>query len=320
MPNNFSYDTSSNFGNKASITNIYIGEVIRNDDPSDMGRIKVKINGLDKSVEKNNTDELPWCFPMIPKYLGIIPQLKESVMIFMFGSESKFENRLYIGPIISQPQNLNFDPYHFSALAGFTFGAQEPGISPSRLPKLKGVYANKNHIVLQGRENTDIIFKDNELLLRAGKFIKESDKDLNITFNTINPAFIQIRNDVNITNKNNKNNKPEKITVTNIVSNKINLLTHKDGSPRFNLSDQDMQITDEELAKILETAHQLGFGDIQLEYLKLLKDAFLNHVHNGSGSNPTDLTGSGNKLSVETFKNKADALEAQMLSKNIRIN
>jgi hypothetical protein len=51
-----------------------------------------------------------------------------------------------------------------------------------------------------------------------------------------------------------------------------------------------------------------------------MKEALFNHVHNGSGNAPTDLTTDGNKQSVAAFKAKADDLEKSMLSKNIRIN
>ena len=105
-----------------------------------------------------------------------------------------------------------------------------------------------------------------------------------------------------------------------MVASKINLITHANGNPRFNVTNQDNLISDDDLAKILAEAHQLPFGDILLQYLRLLKDAFLAHVHNGSGNTPTDLTISGNKQSVAIFKTKADALENSMLSANIRIN
>jgi hypothetical protein len=51
---------------------------------------------------------------------------------------------------------------------------------------------------------------------------------------------------------------------------KINL-THENGSPRFNLTNQDNLISDSELDKMLSEAHQLPFGDVLLEYLRLLK-------------------------------------------------
>ena len=73
------------------------------------------------------------------------------------------------------------------------------------------------------------------------------------------------------------------------------------------------------MANILANAHPLPFGDVLIQYLKLLKDAFLSHVHNGSGNKPTDLT-TGDKLALSIFKSKAEDLENAMLSANIKIN
>jgi hypothetical protein len=98
------------------------------------------------------------------------------------------------------------------------------------------------------------------------------------------------------------------------------LITHENGSPRFNVTNQDNLISDDELSRILSEAHQVPFGDILLEYLILMKEALFYHVHNGNGNQATDLTISGNKQSLATFKAKADELEKSMLSKNIRIN
>ena len=61
------------------------------------------------------------------------------------------------------------------------------------------------------------------------------------------------------------------------------------------------------------------YGDLLLEYLILLREAFSSHVHNNQGtSSPTDNTLIGN--SVDTFNKKAVDLEKRMLAKNFRIN
>jgi hypothetical protein len=47
-------------------------------------------------------------------------------------------------------------------------------------------------------------------------------------------------------------------------------------------------ISDSELKNIIIEidggAHRLPFGDVLLEYLKLLKEALFSHVHNGNGN------------------------------------
>lgn len=331
MSNKYSLPGTNKFDFKTKIKDIFIGEVVSTDDPNDMGRIKIRIKGEDDSLVDA---DLPYAFPMIPKFLGITPQVKEAVLVFVWDKETTNSDRLFIGPIISQPQNLGFDPLYYSALAGFSFGSQNPSLAPSNVPSAKGVYADKKDFAIQGRGNNDIIFKDSEILIRSGKFVKKVNKKINpnnprqnpnetntldFEFNAVNPGYIQIKYDA--VTKRGTNNKPdEKGTITNIISSKINLLTHSGGNPRFNLANQDNLISDEEMLTILSTAHQVPFGDILLQYLKLLKDAFLNHVHNGNGNNPTDLIGDGMKLSVDTFRKNAEALESQMLSNNIRIN
>ncbi len=313
------YDTMDRF------RNLEIGEVISIADPNVLGRIKVRIKG---SRARGGDDglqdkELPWCLPMMTKFISVQPKIGESVFIFTFSRTQQFVDRVYIGPIISQSQNLSYDPY-ITSLAGFSFGSVAPNVAIDTIPQLKGIFPKPEDISIQGRYNTDITQKRNEIVIRAGKFESvpvSNENPYPFTFNKKTQAYIQLKNDVVVVPSNDESNTPQQRgSVINAVASKINLLTHKDGSPIFNLTNQDNLISDTELTKILNEAHQLPFGDVLLEYLRLIKDFAFNHVHNGSGNSATDLTGSGNKQSVATFKAKADELEQKMLSKNIRIN
>lgn len=312
------------YDNANKVNNVDIGEVISVTDPNYLGRIKVRIKGPrnrggDDGILDNN---LPWAFPLIPKHLSTQPKVGEAVFILTFNKDKKHVDRLYLGPIISQPQQLNYDPLYVSAIRGFSFASESPSVSVATIPQIKGVFPDPEDVSLQGRYNTDITQKNNEIVIRAGKFNvtkPDNNNPFPFTFNAKTQGYIQIKNDA-IINPKTDTAEAEKGTVTNIVSSKINLITHKDGSPRFNVTNQDNLISDEELARILEEAHQMVFGDILLEYLKLLKDALLYHVHNGHGNMATDLTASGNKQAVADFKKKAEDLEKAMLSKNIRIN
>jgi len=312
------------YDNANKVNNVDIGEVISVTDPNYLGRIKVRIKGPrnrggDDGILDNN---LPWAFPLIPKHLSTQPKVGEAVFILTFNKDKKHVDRLYLGPIISQPQQLNYDPLYVSAIRGFSFASESPSVSVATIPQIKGVFPDPEDVSLQGRYNTDITQKNNEIVIRAGKFNvtkPDNNNPFPFTFNAKTQGYIQIKNDA-IINPKTDTAEAEKGTVTNIVSSKINLITHKDGSPRFNVTNQDNLISDDELARILEEAHQMVFGDILLEYLKLLKDALLYHVHNGHGNMATDLTASGNKQAVADFKKKAEDLEKAMLSKNIRIN
>jgi hypothetical protein len=277
-----------------------------------LGRIKVYIKGpIATGGDADRTDsELPWCFPLLPKHLQVQPKVGEVVMILTFSDQQQHADRLYIGPIISQLPLLEKDPYLYSALNGFTFALSSPTVNPSQIAELNGVFPKPDDISIQGRYNTDITQKKNEIVIRAGKFVESTPNTNNpysFKYNPTTQAYIQLKNDV-VTDPTTNQQTALRGTVANIVANKINLITHKDGSPRFNITDPDVLITDDELNKILVDAHQIPFGDVLLEYLKLFKEAFLYHVHNGSGNRPTDLTVSGNKQAVEVFKLKAEIL------------
>lgn len=301
---------------------IEIAEVISVDDPYHMGRIKVRIKGPASTGGDDGTvdADLPWCFPLLPKTFSSTPKPKEAVFVMFFSKYREFADRLYIGPIISQPDKLNNDPYYNTALRGFTFASVQPDTTVDRIPELKGVFPNVNDVTIQGRFNTEITQKYNEVVIRAGKFeVNPNSKPYGITFNNKTQAYLQFKNDVVIKPKT-ANSEAKLGTVSNLVANKINLITHEDGNPRFDVLNQDDLISDETLALILKNAHPLGYGDLILEYLILLKNAVLYHVHNGVGNSATDLTTSGNQQTIASLKAKADDLEKRMLSKNIRIN
>lgn len=303
---------------------IQIGVVVSIDDPESLGRIKVKIPGQSAKGGDDGVaiNDIPWSYPMTPKFFTSTPIVGEGVFVLIYDKQKTHSDRLYFGPIISQLNKLNFDSVGSTALNSFTFATTTPNVDFNRVPALKGVFPSAEDIAIQGRYNTDLIFKRNEALIRAGKFEVSKPNDNNpfdFQFNAITQGYIQIKNDVGLTRPK-ENQTQEMGTVTNIVSNKINLLTHKDGYPRFNLTNQDNLISDEELLNILDTAHPLPFGDLLIEYLKLLKNAVINHVHSSNGTPATDLISGGATQDVLKFKTLAEDLENRMLSKNIRIN
>ena len=170
-------DYYKNSTNRRTIPIIRIGKVVYNIDPNRAGIIKVSIPGIDKL---ESDDNLINCVPLLPKYLSIMPEVGESVFVFQYEDQegnptSKFHNkRFWIGPIISQPTRLAYDP-----------AEQSNAILPDGWTQLKdpnieeGAYGNKKDIVLQGRYNTDIIQKDREIWLRAGKFQEGANNKFN---------------------------------------------------------------------------------------------------------------------------------------------
>ena len=303
------------------------------EDEFGMGRIKVRVNGNHAVGGDGDTltKDLPWAFPLLPKHLSTIPKVGEVVWIFILGKKSQHADRLYIGPITSQLDKLNADRFSAATpLRPFTFGQLTPGASvltdettKKQIPELIGVFPKADEISIQGRYNTDITQKKNEIVIRAGKFEDATTNEFKIAFNFKTQGFIQIINDTRVVTTEETNNLDaaefDKFfgSMTNIVSNKINLISHN-GTPKFNLN-QETLLSDSEMLRILDEAHQLPFGDVLLEYLRLLKEAIFSHVHNGNGNPATDLTATDG-AAVAALKSQADDLEKRMLSKNIRIN
>tara|TARA_R110000868_G_scaffold203969_9_gene451975 strand:- start:2849 stop:3823 length:975 start_codon:yes stop_codon:yes gene_type:complete len=275
---------------------------------SDPHVIRVRVEGA--SWDKNKNDaELTNCYPLLPAHLNVVPKVGEAVFIFTFDDDTKFADRFYMGPIISSPLTLQKDTIDKTALSSLSISPLLPNVDVDTITDAKGVFPAVSDIALQGRRNADVILKENQALIRAG----QHDLNDNKIFNKTNPAYIQLRFNAPI--KKGENNKPaETGSVTNIVANKINLLTHKGGAPRFVLADNEYNITDEELLNILNTAHPIAFGDTLLVYLKKLELALANHVHRFPGLKWTAVDGE------DYIKQYLEFPTETILSKNIMAN
>lgn len=292
------YGPNSIFEGGVKFDNISIGLVTSIADENDGNRIKIRIKGIDDALSDK---DLPHAFPLLPKFINILPVVGESVFVFSISTENKQSNRLWLGPIISQPQKLKFDSHFYSSTSLLPGAVGSPEKAPSTIPDAKGVYPKKNEIALQGRDNTDIIFKPNQITIRAGKF----EIGDNLKFNEKNIGYFQIKHDVVIDKDNNTRG-----TVSNIVANKINLLSH-DGITRFVINGNDELISDAELEKILIKAQRMVYGDLLVELITLIKEFIVNHTHPYSGLPPVqDITV---KKILKFDLNK-------LLSNNIRLN
>ena len=297
-------------GKSLETTIFYYGIVVSNIDELGANRIRVRINGIDDHV---NDSKLSYAFPMVQKFFHIVPKLGETVLVFLPDVKNPHIDRVYVGPIISQPQNLQKDNELYSSMSTLDSGNLEPKPSPNTIPENRGVYPNPEDVAVQGRNNSDIIFRDKEAIIRAGQFNSKVAIGDIPQFNKVNPSYIQIKHDV-VLNESEDKRDIERGGVINVVSNKINLLTHKGGSPRFILNDQESNISDDELLKIIKEAHPLVFGDNLIEFIKIFINAFNNHVHAYPGMNPQDKSGENNIDKLLEYN-----LES-ILSKNIRIN
>lgn len=286
-------------------TLIYFCRVLSVVDDSEGLRIKVKIPYYD--ADDTPVSDLPYAFPLLPKFVHVNPKNDEMVLVFLQNLESSASNRFFIGPVISQPQKLDFDAYNFSAqslLAGNQIS--KPLSAPSLNPLNEGTLPDREDIAIQGRGNSDMILKPSELRLRCG--FKQNSSALKsdcLMFNDKDLAYIQMRYN---RMKDHKNN--DVSSVINVVADRINLLSH-DSWTKFNLTDPVSLIQDEELKRIYENAHPLPYGDELIKFLKQFINIFMNHTHPFAMDGPC--------LKSPDFNTLTKDLN-EMLSKSIRIN
>lgn len=250
-------------------------KVLSVEDNSDGLRVKVRLYPEDNQTADDN--DLPYCFPLIPKMVHVNPKEGESVIVILAKQDNALGDRYFIGPIIAQPQNLEFAAADSGAYTLMQGSIIEPDVAPSNNPENLGSFPDREDISLRGRENTDLILKANEIRLRCGIHKGGENK---LAFNNENLGYIQMKYTHGLSHNGRSFN-----SVTNIVSDKINLLSYQT-IDNFNLTDRNGLITDSEIIKILDEAHQLPYGDILIDFLRKFLRAFVNHTHNFPG-NPT---------------------------------
>ena len=105
-------------------------------------------------------------------------------------------------------------------------------------------------------------------------------------------------------------NQYDELFITNIVSDKINIISNKDEN-RFNVTDQESLIKEEELDEIMSKLHQIPHGDTLIKLLDIIIKAIVSHVHPYAGR-PAIMEG--------YVKDAADFSLPTILSKHVRIS
>ena len=284
-------------------TIIKICEVIDINDTTDGERIKVKLMPEDSGKK---ISDIPYAFPLLPKHLHIKPKIGEAVLVILSNVSNGNSVRYYVGPIISQPQFLENDNF-INSLSTYPGSFIEPDIAPSTIPESQGAFSKDDDIAIYGRKKSDIILTNNDVRVRCGHRHNDKSKKGGVIFNDVDSSFMLLKHNDNetIVNEN------EKYTSTaTIVADKINLLGNNSKEP-FKTNDKDYLINDDEMKKIIERAHQLPYGDVLVDFLKLFVRTFLTHVHPYPGLPPCQ---TADYLETSTYDlNK-------ILSESVRIN
>lgn len=232
-------------------------------------------------------EDVPWAFPLMPKVFQSVPKVGEAVLIFK--EDSPTAQRMYLGPIISQPQ---FNTYCASDNATTLLKSKDrdPLEKISNVDDTRGAFPSNGDVAVVGRGAEDVILKydkstnTSEIDLRAGIRGEPTNSDNknmigNIIFNGKDPAYIQLKRKEGIATK--ENNSAN--SLANVVANRINIMSNKDDSIAHNLCDKDTLVNEEKMDDIMDNLHQVPKGDKLVELLNIMKGCILHHVHPWAG-------------------------------------
>ena len=209
-PSDFPYEMTQNF---------YFGECLNANDPLMLGRIRavsidesydIRVGSAKNfdpngSPEKNGpwSDEDPFVFlPFLPYFINQVPKEKESCLLFYFDRRNRTgRNKFYMMGPFSSPLTIEFENIK-SSRTRLSSGRQN---SVRSLPPIKngngeyknplqnkGVFAEPMDISINGRDTADMILKNNEVILRAGKHFPFERGTIPVS-NT-KRAFLQLSN------------------------------------------------------------------------------------------------------------------------------
>lgn len=174
----------------------YQCQVLDNQDPLMLGRVRARLivdNYDDITRSFTNppwneevdrwTQRDPFIFsPLLPYFVYQVPKVDEMVQIIYVNSDFEYQNQYYVQNTFFSPTSSNFQNYQGANKFTGT-GRQIKG--PKELKNKtdgtlvdsgvhKGVFPEPGDNAILGRGSADLIVKENDVLLRAGKFIGES--------------------------------------------------------------------------------------------------------------------------------------------------
>lgn len=162
--------------------------VLDNQDPLMLGRVRARIvtdnyEDILKSVENWNPLTDPWSSrdplifnPLLPYFVYQVPKIDELIQVFFLNRDFKYQNQYYVQNGFSTP-TATFQEFNFG---GNKFTGTGLQIAPANNLKnkdgsfssqvTKGVFPEPGDNAILGRGSADLIVKQDEVLLRAGKF------------------------------------------------------------------------------------------------------------------------------------------------------
>lgn len=283
---------------------------------------RVDAGGNEPKIDNKSCIAVPYCFPLLPKNLQILPKLGEMCLVLVEDIKNPQQNRYWIGSLFSQKSKLSYEKSQSGA--DLLNKNVVPGISRKLNQNLEkrgdftGGFPEKFDISLMGRNNADIVLPTNkekgdrinskgEVLIRAGKFKFNPFGELEL--NTKNPGFLRIKTANQLGDFENTS------THSMLYSDYISLVSYKnsDGSSGVPFIRQINPLieTDRELFNFHDSLSPLVRGDRLVTFLELLVNYVKNHNHPYP---KLPATNANSKPEIEKFNLKS------ILSPHIRIN
>jgi hypothetical protein len=189
---------------------IFQARIEDSEDPAMLGRVRAVLTsnedqfaitkGVDWNPEKDKwTTKDPFIFlPILPFFLSQTPKKHELINVIFQNKQSPLDNKFYIQGPFSSPLRTNFEESN-GAQALLAYGdriKKSPTIrnqNGSYNVGTEGIYVKPGDVGIMGRGTSDLIFKENEVILRAGK-IKSINVKPPLKFPEINKnrGFLQL--------------------------------------------------------------------------------------------------------------------------------
>lgn len=180
---------------------IWEGEVIDVLDGQENGIIRVRIPELDKTTPN---DKLPKCFPLFNfSFFRSLPKTGERVTLMFRNvynttdSDSK-DIRYWISVVHSNVYNIDYQSFFAESNAHYPDSLIKSPQKTSTIVDANGIYPNKEDISINGRNNSTIFLRNNEILFRVGG----AELSNPLKFNKKNPTYFLLKTPTEVQKQN----------------------------------------------------------------------------------------------------------------------